>query len=56
MPREKEPSEKSAELAAKDVSASDSMSLVDLFDQRERDAFRRSLAYRDGNQSRPDGE
>jgi hypothetical protein len=55
MPTEKEPREQPAEPRRNEPGSGDSMSLVDYFDQVDRDAFRRSLEHRNGPPPRSSG-
>jgi hypothetical protein len=52
MPTEKEPREKPAQHPRDDAKQPVSVNLVDYFDQMDRDAFRRSLEYRDSSRAR----
>ena len=52
MPSEKEPREQTADQSCDEAKSSACMSLVDYFDQMDRDAFRRSLEHRDGYRER----
>lgn len=52
MPAEKEQHERPADQSPDNGGSTDTLSLVDYFDQMDRDAFRRSLEYRDGNRDR----